>query len=371
MDSVAIRRDVPIVAEADVVVVGAGPAGVTAAVAASASGARTVLIDQFGYAGGMATAGLVGPILGVYHWPTGKRILGGIPYQILQLMQESGGAELVNEGMLVPFDPEVMKHVCDTLLLANNVHVHYHTFATDVVLKDGRIDAVIAAVKTGLVAFRGSVYIDATGDGDVAAAAGVPYTLGNPDGTGCQPMTTVFRIGGLRSGDIRDSENPDTGYVATEVRDVLLDAESRALIPRFGGPWIMRGSTLRDGEAFVNMVRQWGDPTDAVTQSRCEIHGRDDMFRLVDYLRRNVKALASCYIIDSGATIGVRDSRHFAGRYVQTIDDVMGKGGLSRFNCARRPHCGYSQYTGRQRSAPEEHSLLRNSGQDPAGSRDR
>ncbi|MCF7943844.1 MAG: FAD-dependent oxidoreductase [Spirochaetia bacterium] len=323
MNIIRYQQDIPISVEADIVIIGAGPAGCCAALAAAEAGCSTVLLEQAGFAGGMATAGLVGPLLGVYHWDSGKRIVDGIPYRILQEMERRGGADLTNKGMLVPFDPEIMKSVLDRMFRQSGVAVRYHTKFVKAVKQDSRLSYLVVADSRGLSAVKAKIFIDGTGNGDVAASAGVPFQNGSSDNSGFQPMTTVFRIGGVETAGIKDSENPETGYVATEIRKILLAAEKKGAVPKFGGPWIMRGSTLREGEAFVNIVRQWGDPSQPEELSFCEINGREDMFTLFNYMKQNIPALRRSFIIDSGAMVGIRDSRHFKGLGTLTLEQCL------------------------------------------------
>jgi hypothetical protein len=323
MNQVHFTRNIPVIAHTDVLVVGAGPAGICAAIAAAQENVDVLVVDQMGFCGGMATAGLVGPILGVYHWDSGARILGGIPYRLLSDLEEAGGAELQNEGMLVPFDPEVMKQVCDEALEAAGVSVRYHVKAITVMKEGNRLTHVVVGTGRGLGAIKANMFIDCTGDGLIAAEAGARFTIGRPSDQSMMPMTTVFRLGGVGENRLKDSENVGTGYVATEVRKILVAAMEQGKIPPFGGPWIMRGSTLRKGEAFVNMVRQWGDPTDWESLSKAEIAGRRDMFTLHAFLREHVPTLGNSFIMDSGSTIGVRDSRHFVCANRLSFEDCM------------------------------------------------
>ncbi len=316
-------QSVPLLAECDVLVIGGGPAGVCAAIAAARQGIRVMLIEKSGFCGGMATAAYVGPILGLYHWASGKRIMGGIGLELLEAMEKAGGAILKTEGMLVPFDPEIMKLVCDQMLVEAGVIIRYHTSAVAVVQSEQRLTHVVVSTGTGLSYIKAQVYIDCSGDGFVAAQMGVPFVMGNGIDGQTMPMTTVFRLGNVETSEIVDSENPKVGYVATEIRNLLNNALQKGEIPLFGGPWIMRGSTLRDHQAFVNMVRQWGDSTNSQSITQCEIQGRQDMFSLMEYLNNNEPALAKAFIIDSGGVIGVRDSRHFTCKRRLSLKDCI------------------------------------------------
>lgn len=323
--TVPFSQTIPVMVQTDVLVVGAGPAGVCAALAAAKQGVRVMVIEKLGFSGGMATAAYVGPILGLYHWASGKRIMGGIGLHLLTAMEEAGGALLATEGMLVPFDPEVMKLICDRMLVKAGVSVRYHTSAVAVMRSGQRLTHVVVSTGRGLAAIEAQVCIDCSGDGFVAFCMGVPFVTGNGADGKTMPMTTVFRLGNVETTDIRDSENPDVGYVATDIRTKLFDAYQRGDIPAFGGPWVMRGSTLREHQAFVNMVRQWGDATDPESITRCEIGGRRDMFALMEYLKAHEPALSKAFIIDSGAVIGVRDSRHFSCHTRLSLTDCINR----------------------------------------------
>lgn len=325
MSTLSYSEEILVIGSFDVCVIGAGPSGLCAAAASAAAGARTLLLERYGFSGGMATAGYVGPILGVHHWGSKTRVLGGIPWKLLSMMESKGGAELNNDGLLVPFDPEVMKIEGDRLLEEAGAVIRYHSVFCSVLQDDyNRITHVVFLSKQGLQAAEVSVVVDGTGDGDAAAAAGADFTLGRVSGrTEMQPMTTVFRLVGTEKQRITGSEDAASGYVIGDIREKLNQACRQGDIPPFGGPWIMRGSTVREGEAFVNIVRQWGNPTCSEDLTRCEIQGRKDMMKLFRFLKEHVQELHQASIIDSGAQIGVRDSRHIHGSYQLKLCDVM------------------------------------------------
>lgn len=322
--SVFLSKKLPVKATVDVVVVGGGPAGICAAGSAARSGVKTLLVEKLGFLGGMATAGLVGPILGLYHWASRTRIAGGLPYEFLQGMEAAGGAEIHNTGMLVPFEAEIMKRVADDLMYGAGVEVLLHTTVVSAILDGTKLTHIIVSGPEGMFAIETNFCIDCSGDGFVAADIGVPFALGNGPENVMMPMTTVFRIGGVDVSQMKDSENPETGYVVNSIREVLNHGLEDGAIPLFGGPWIMRGSTLRKNQAFVNMVRQWGNPTDAWEISKAERAGRSDMDRLFGFLKANVVALSQAYILDSGSSIGIRDSRHFKCMKKLTLEEALG-----------------------------------------------
>jgi hypothetical protein len=335
-------RDIPIVDEADVLVVGGGPAGMVAAVAAARNGARTTLVERYGFLGGMATAALVGPLASVRHRYGGGRVVGGIGWEVIQRLARHDGALLdriryaeARSEMLtpasdsradsvlckgdVPFDPEVLKWVADQMTTEVGIRLRYHSLATGTLAADNKVAAVLVESKSGRQALSGTVVVDATGDADVAARSGVPFETGRPGDGALQPMSLMFRLGGVETDALGDIARP---YIHPPIRKLAEEAVDRGDLPVFGGPWTFWGSTFRRGEVCVNMVRLWGDATEVETLSRNEVTGRDHVQRFVAFLRAKIPEFANCFLIDSGTQIGVRETRRIQGDYQLTADDV-------------------------------------------------
>jgi flavin-dependent dehydrogenase len=169
------ERQIPILKRADVVVAGGGPAGLIAAVSAARAGAETVLIERYGFLGGMATAGMVVALGGMNHdAPPHRRVVGGIPFELLERMAAVGGAEN-HDGWIVQFEPEAFKAVADDLAQEAGVHLLLHSYVTAPIVQDGIVKGLVVENKNGRQAILAHTVIDATGDGDIAARAGVPF----------------------------------------------------------------------------------------------------------------------------------------------------------------------------------------------------
>ncbi|MDI7274736.1 MAG: FAD-dependent oxidoreductase, partial [Anaerolineae bacterium] len=193
-------RELPIVAEADVVVCGGGPGGFPAAIAAARHGARTVLIERYGFLGGLATAGLVAPILG--HTASGSHtpIVEGLLREVTGRMHALGGApgwEDACQEWGIRFDAEALKVVLDELCAEAGVELWLHTWLADAIVENGRIAAAVVETRSGRGAVAGRVFIDATGDADLAWRAGAPTTHGRPFDGRPESMGSFFHLAGF------------------------------------------------------------------------------------------------------------------------------------------------------------------------------
>lgn len=318
-------RQVPVVDKVDVLVAGGGPAGLIAGIAAARNGARTLVVERYGFLGGMATNGLVGPVLGILPLYTPGRIVGGIPWEMLVRMAGLGGAILGTEGPYISFDPEVMKYVADRMILEAGVRLRLHSFATAVVPGGDRVDGVILESKSGRQAVLAKVIVDATGDADLAAWAGAPVEKGRPQDGAMQPMTMYFRLGGMRTDLLPDPRNivVDCERVMKTLRQALQAAVDAGELPIFGGPWALKTCTVRDHEVGVNMVRVYGDATDVLDLTRVEMEARDHVQRFVAFLRQHSPAFRDCYLYDTAPQIGIRETRRVMGDYVLTAEDIL------------------------------------------------
>ena len=322
--------------EADVVVIGGGPAGIASAVAAARQGRRVALIEKYGFLGGMATAGLVSPFMKV-HTVDGKRqIIKGIFEELILRMEKEGGAVHSSKlslgtpilGFLgkghdfdTPFEPETLKRIADEMVSECGVKVFFHAHFLDVVRNEERsITQVLISDKSGIRSIKGRVFIDCTGDADVAVKCGEDFVMGDGNGS-MQPATTMFRVAGVDTAKTVKyvEDNPDDFMfirLATKAREAgdFSINRRRAIIYE----------TLNPGIWLVNSTRvQDLNGCDADERSSAEMEGRRQVDIAFKYLRKYVPGFENAVLIESGAEIGIRETRHIVGRYCVTEDDVM------------------------------------------------
>ncbi|MDR0902608.1 MAG: FAD-dependent oxidoreductase [Opitutaceae bacterium] len=320
-------RRLPVRAQADVVVCGGGPSGFIAAVAAARAGASVLLLERYGFLGGMATAGLVGPLskfnLG------GERIVDGIPGEFIRALHAAGGAIIDLPSGNVPYDAELYKLTAQRLTRGSGAGILLHAQVAGAIAsreEQGRLTHVIIETKSGREAVAANQFIDCTGTGDLVARSPLPCGMRNHrvDG-GLQPMSLYFRLGGVDTDKLNVLMARDgTKYANPELRAALADEVKAGRLRNFGGPWAVHGSTIRPGEVSVNATRITGNAADADDLSFSELVLREEVPVMVDIFRRRHKAFANCYLMETAAQIGIRETRAIRGLYTLTAGDVLG-----------------------------------------------
>ncbi len=310
----------------DVAVCGGGPAGLIAATAAARSGARTILIERYGFLGGMATLSMVSPI-SVFN-KRGERIIKGMPIEFAEMMEKLGGADTSYPTGNIHFDPEVYKLAAQRMTLEAGVTLLLHSYITGCVMDadvPGKIKRVVVENKSGRQEIEADYFIDCTGDADLAKLAGFKYYIGDGEDRELQPMTLWFRLGGVDTDNLENMEMKTLGkrHLNTRIRDALIKLGEEGIedVPKFGGPWML--TTFRRGEASINLSRYAGDGTDAISMTKAECTLREDVFKLVAILKKHFAEFKDCYLIDTGTQVGIRETRRIEGLYEMTIDDIF------------------------------------------------
>lgn len=304
-------REVPVAEETDVVVCGGGPAGVAAAIAAARTGARTRLLEMHGCLGGIWTVGLLSWIIDVRDKP-------GLMDEITAEL-ERRGARAPRGGTDYAYDPEAMKLLLEQMCLEAGVRIQLLTQVVAAGLgHNDRIAFALTESKSGRQAWRAKVFVDATGDGDLAARAGCGFDVGRQWTGRCQPMSLEALIIGVRAQDIE----PFIGGGREEPKRRLLAEMKRAGVePSYASPTIFR---IRDDLFCLAANHEYGvSATDAAQITDATIRARAEINRLVDALRSLGGPWANVRVVATGAQIGVREGRRIHGLYRVTADDLV------------------------------------------------
>ncbi len=332
-------RQTPVVAETDVLVVGGGPAGQAAAVAAARAGAEVMLLERFGYLGGLASGGMVLLLDDM----CGERevSVGGLALEIIDRLERIGACvtppkgdcfrndaevrdrwvrwgfeELYGKKRPKPiiysgaFDPEGWKQVSQEMVLEAGAKLRFHSWFSRAIVEDGAVRGVVVETKSGRQAILGRVVIDATGDGDVFASAGAPGVHGS------YIMTLVHRLADVDTDAAIAFERSDPAAAQQ------LDREVKQLL---GGSWEMWWLlTPRPGVVWCNCPHIPGhDGLDPEHQTKIEIEARRRFMKVAEFVRAHYPGFQRAYILDAAPQLGVRQTRLLEGEYVVTKEDIL------------------------------------------------
>lgn len=309
-------REIPVIAEAEVVVCGGGPGGFSAAIAAARHGAKTLLIERYGFLGGLATAGLVAPILAHTASESHTPIVEGLLREITERMHALGGAPSWPEALRqwgIPFDAEALKIVLDELCQEAGVQLLLHSYIADVVMEGEAIKAVIVENKSGRQAVLGQVFVDATGDADIAYRAGAPTTYGRVFDHKPESMGSFFHLAGFP---------PLSKERIAELHEMARRDVEREDFRFYGLYFFNYGCIYHQDHASANMTRFSGDPTNVADLTQAELSTRREVWKLVRYLRAKVPELKDLYVQQTSPQVGPRESRQIMGPYALTGDDI-------------------------------------------------
>ena len=318
-------RNTPIAGEYDVVVLGGGPAGIAAAAAAGMHGRRVLLIERYGFLGGMGTAAGVTNFCGLHANVHGeiKQVVHGVADDLLARIERLGGLNaphlVLGKIYAQAYDTAAYKCAADDLLLSCHVDILFHALATSVAMEGGsRIKALLVETKSGRRAILGRIFIDCSGDGDLAAFAGAAYEKGDADGHMLFP-TMMFRVNGVDAALAGEAWRTVPALMeAAEKRGVAFPRKGAIVRPqKHSSEWRINVTQIKNPEGRAV------DGTDAHELSTGEIDGRRQAMAFFEFLKREAPGFAKSYIVDIPPQLGVRETRRIAGQYQLTADDVL------------------------------------------------
>ena len=330
-------KEIEVIDEVDVLVVGSGPAGMGAAIGSAKAGASTMIVEALGSFGGMWTNGMVITLAGFNSWLMPyQRCVGGATGEWLELAVKMGGAEN-NRSWVLNSDPEIMKLTADELLRENKVKCLLHTWVADVIVSENHIKGVLIENVDGRKAIFAKTIVDCTGNGDVFARAGESYVISKE----LQPMTLPFYLADVEpAGKIPFEEElvipfgPEPGFLREPLlseytsrrRDVHIDrrklkeAFNKGDLPFFGGPWF---GGMKTKYPWVNTTRVYGSAINAAELTAAEIEARKNVHEIVMYYKRECTGFQQSWLMKTASTIGIRETRRLDGVYMLTKEDVV------------------------------------------------
>lgn len=336
-------KEIPVIGRPDVLVIGAGPSGIGAAIAAARMGAKTMLVEQNGFVGGNLTAAQINPMF-TFHDVKGRQVVKGIAGEFVAQMVEKGysGGHMTDltfdNASMTPLDPEGSKVVLLDMLEKAGVELLLHTMCVDVATKDRTVEAVMVENKSGRAAICPKVVIDCTGDGDVAAKAGADFILGDGKGV-MQPVSLFFTIGGVDTAALRTWMKQNRNLLKDNPTDKEIDSQKG--IAFLGLNDLVKESIAKGkmDEEVANRILMYELPhnqfamnvtrlqkisgVDAKEMTQAEIRLRRQAIEVYQFMKDHVGGFSHSFIATTGSSVGVRETRHIMGDYVMNENDIL------------------------------------------------
>lgn len=318
-------RETTVVDAADVVVLGGGPAGIAAAVSAARMGSTTLLVERYGFLGGMGTAALVTTFCGLYASVDGhhEKVVSGVVDDLLEGMRRLDGLaapqDAAGRTLVQAYDVAAYKCAADRVVQDSGARVRFHSLAVGAVVAGEQITALLLETKSGRQALAGKVFLDCSGDADLVAWSGAPWQKGDERGW-LQYPTMMFRLGGVDSDRAQERGMP---LLQDRLREAVERGEHQ--FPRIST--ILRPQP-HPGEWRANMtqVSRAGEPIDGTSVedlTYAELEGRRQVVAYAAFVRAHVPGFEQSYVQEIAPQIGIRETRRLMGRYTLTVEDVL------------------------------------------------
>lgn len=318
---VCSQTEIPVVWQGDVLVAGGGPAGLGSAIAAARNGARTLLIEQHGFLGGMCAYGSGMPLGGAY---PAHRSIGGIAEEILTAIRSAGPEaasvrDIPHFGLWYYHDYEYFKVLAFELVEQAGVEVLLHAFVSDVIQDGDRVLGLVIESKSGREAVLASAIVDCTGDADVAAKAGADFVKGDPSGAMMAGTISYILADVDAERVIRYREEEDPKFERAKAR---ARADGYEVSPEDDVHRVHVG--MRPRTLFCNNIRVRDvDGTDVRSLTRAEMAARKRIMQHVRFFRRYIPGCEQAYVVHSGEQIGIRDTRRIVGEATLTTEACL------------------------------------------------
>lgn len=333
------ERKTPVRFKADVVVAGGGPAGLGAALAAARNGAKTVLVERYGCLGGLATAGLVITIP-----PPPPKGYSGILKEIIDNLFRLGAAHRFRKGTgsagIALFDPEMLKLVADQMVERTGIKLLLGSLVADAVVKGNTLAGIIVENKSRRQAISGKVVVDATGDGDAAAAAGAPYKI---EKRKLLPVSLMYLVGGVDNDRVRKYEQSDPKLRRAASKAGFTHRAFWAVREEHQGPNFRHMDHIAKGQVVVGGGCAQADGTDVEDLTRAEVELRKRARFEVEFLKKNVPGFENAHLVATAPYIGVRETRRIVGEYVLKENDYRKefRDAVGYYTCSAEPRQTY------------------------------
>ena len=319
-------RETPIIAETEVLILGGGPAGMSAAIAAARHGAQTLLVEKYGFLGGTFSAALVCSFCGLHSLQDGEpiQLVHGIVDEFLNRLDYYGGLNkprvVLNQTASQSFDVAALKIVADEIALKAGVRLLLHSYAVGVIRQENHIVGLIVENKDGRGIIRADTFIDCSGDGDICHFSDVP-ALDMVEGETTQYPTMIFRVHQVDDHLALSKGKPTFNQLLVEANNSgnwNFPRTTGVLFPQHHqGEWRMNVTQvqLEDGSA--------PDATDAEQLTWAEIEGRRQVADMFRFLKEKVPGFSNSYLLELPAQVGIRQSRNFMGKYILQEEEVI------------------------------------------------